>query len=149
MNTIFPRATRRKCLLPATLLFAGNLALAAPAFTGPDLSGIYDCTGQDHHEGAYTGVVTIELVRERSTGPNGAYLFKLEVPGYGAYPGHAASRGREMAIYFANVDQATRDYGTGIAHFSRNKAGKWTFAKFYHEPEFKGGNFGRETCIQR
>jgi hypothetical protein len=138
---------KRYLVFPA--LFAAQLALAAPAFTGPDLSGIYDCTGQDHLEGPYTGVVTIELVRERSTGPNGAYLFKLEVPGYGAYPGHAASRGRDMAIYFANVDQATRDYGTGIAHFSRNKAGKWTFAKFYHEPEFKGGNFGHETFVQR
>lgn len=138
-----------KSLLPIALMLASKLALAAPVFTGPDFTGVYDCTGQDNLEGPYTGVVTIELVRERSTGPHGAYLFKLEVPGYGAYPGHAASRGRDMAIYFANVDPATKDYGTGIAHFSRNKAGKWTFAKFYHEPEFKGGNFGMETCIQR
>jgi hypothetical protein len=132
-----------------SLLLVSHMVIAAPAFTGPDLSGTYDCTGQDHQEGPYTGVVTIELVRERSTGQHGAYLFRLDVPGYGAYPGHAASRGRDMAIYFANVDPTTKDYGTGIAHFSRNKAGKWTFAKFYHGPEFKGGNFGSENCVQR
>ena len=135
--------------LSLLIALAAAPAFAAPAFTGPDLSGSYACTGQDHQEGPYTGTVILKLVPERSTGPYGAYEFRLEVPGYGAYPGHAAARGREMAIYFANTDPATRDYGTGIAHFSRNKAGKWTFAKFYHEPEFKGGNFGTETCVQR
>jgi hypothetical protein len=138
-----------KAFAPLLLAAFCSCAAAEPAFTGIDFSGSYDCRGQDHQEGPYTGSVTLELVRERSTGPYGAYLFKLEVPGYGAYPGHAAARGRQMAIYFANTDPATRDYGTGIANFSRNKAGKWTFSKFYHEPEYKGGNFGRETCVQR
>ena len=40
-------------------------------------------------------------------------------------------------------------FGTGIANFSKNKAGKWSFKKFYYEPEFKGGNFGIETCAAR
>ena len=28
-------------------------------------------------------------------------------------------------------------------------AGKWSFSKYYYEPEFKGGNYGTETCRQR
>jgi hypothetical protein len=28
-------------------------------------------------------------------------------------------------------------------------AGKWTFKKYYYEPEFKAGNFGMEDCTQR
>ena len=122
---------------------------AEAAFTGTDFSGVYDCTGQDNSEGAYTGKVTINLVKEKSAGEYGAYKFKLEVPGFGAYPGHAAARGNNMAIYFANTDPSTKDFGTGIANFAKNKAGKWSFKKFYYEPEFKGGNFGTEICTAR
>lgn len=122
---------------------------AKPAFAGTDFSGTYDCKGNDSHEGEYTGTVTLNLVREQSVGRRGAYTFKLEVPGYGAYPGHAAARGKQMAIYFANTDLSTKDFGTGIATFSRTKSGKWSFSKFYYEPEFKGGNFGTEVCTQR
>lgn len=135
------------------ILFAFSVlsgsAYAAPAFTGIDFSGIYDCKGNDSHEGEYSGTVTLNLVREQSTGPHGAYRFKLEVPGYGAYPGHAAARGKQMAIYFANTDAGTKDFGTGIATFYKAKSGKWAFSKYYYEPEFKGGNFGTEVCRQR
>lgn len=48
-----------------------------------------------------------------------------------------------------NTDPAPKDYGTGIASFAKNKNGKWTFTKYCYEPEFKGGNFGTETCFQR
>lgn len=125
-------------------------AQAAPApYTGPDYSGTYQCTGKDDHEGDYTGVVTLELVRTQSSGIYGAYKFKLDVPGYGSYPGQAAARGKDMAIHFALTDQSTHDYGTGIAAFSKTKAGKWSFSKYYYEPEFKGGNFGLERCTQQ
>ena len=124
-------------------------ANAQTAFTGTDFSGIYDCTGQDNSEGAYTGKVTIKLVPTKSTGEYGAYKFKLEVPGFGAYPGHAAALGNNMAIYFANTEPVTKDFGTGIASFTKNKTGKWAFKKFYYEPEFKGGNFGMELCTAR
>lgn len=142
---------RSRCAVMLAMLtaLASGLAQAKPAFVGPDVSGVYDCTGEDDHEGPYTGTVTLELVRSQSYGVFGAYSFKLEVPGYGAYPGHAAARGRQMAIHFANIDPATKDYGTGIASFSKRKGGKWTFQKHYYEPEFKGGNFGRENCVQR
>ncbi|MCG2576862.1 hypothetical protein LZ012_07630 [Dechloromonas sp. XY25] len=133
----------------AALAILPGAAYAKPAFTGPDFSGTYDCTGQDSHEGPYTGVVTLARVDSQSTGPHGAYAFKLEVPGYGSYPGHAASRGKTMAIHFANTDPAPKDFGTGIASFARAKSGKWSFAKYYYEPEFKGGNFGTEVCTQR
>jgi hypothetical protein len=54
-----------------------------------------------------------------------------------------------MAIHFANTDPKEADYGTGLATFSKNKAGKWTFHKWYYEPAYKGGNFGTEDCVQR
>jgi hypothetical protein len=130
------------------LLLTGILPVAHAAPT-PDFSGQYDCTGQDHHEGHYTGRVTLERVPGQSRGQHGAYRFTLEVPGYGEYLGHAASEGRQMAIHFALSDQSTRDHGTGIARFSRNKDGKWSFRKFYYEPDFKGGNHGFEQCTQR
>lgn len=138
----------KKLILAACLFVANTVAHAAPAFRGPDLSGVYNCKGVDAHEGEYTGTVTLELVREQSTGSYGAYRFKLEVPGYGTYPGQAAANGTQMGIHFALTDQSTKDYGTGIANFTK-KQGKWSFRKFYYEPEFKGGNYGTEECVQR
>lgn len=130
--------------------FLAGTAQAAPApFTGQDYSGVYDCKGLDSHEGPYDGVVTMQLIREQSTGEYGAYSFKLEVPGYGTYLGHAAARGKSAAMYFALTDPAPKDYGTGVAEFSTNADGKLTFHKFYYEPEFKGGNYGHEDCTQR
>jgi len=137
---------RMACVVLLSLL--AGAALAKP-YQGPDYSGSYDCKGDDHQEGAYTGVVTLELVKEQSDGAYGAYRFKLEVPGFGAYPGHAASEGGRMAIYFANTDSAEKDFGTGIARFRKGKDGKWSFTKFYFEPEYKGGNHGMEWCHQR
>lgn len=138
----------KRIVLLALGLACGSV-LAQPAFTGNDYSGVYACTGDDSHEGKYTGTVTLELVRAQSTGESGAYRFKLEVPGFGAYPGQAAARGEAMAIHFANTDPAANDFGTGIASFSKNAAGKWTFSKYYYEPQYKGGNFGTESCTQR
>lgn len=132
-----------------TLLWVSLMAQAKPEFKGENFSGVYECTGLDSHEGAYTGTVTLELVSSQSMGSYGAYTFKLDVPGYGSYPGHAAANGTQMAIFFALTDQATKDYGTGIATFSKNKKGKWTFHKYYYEPEFKPGNYGEEDCVQR
>lgn len=138
--------------LPACVVIASALiacsAHAAPAYTGPDFSGLYTCTGNDSKEGPYTGKVTLELVRGQSSGAYGAYNFKLEVPNYGAYPGEAAAHGMQMAIHFANTDPKTQDFGTGIAQFSK-KGGKWAFHKYYYEPAFKGGNFGTEDCVHQ
>jgi hypothetical protein len=137
-------------VITLSLLLCAPFAQAKPSpYTGPDYSGTYQCTGKDAHEGDYTGTVTLELIRAQSTGVYGAYSFKLDVPGYGSYPGQAAARGKDMAIHFAFTDQSTKDYGTGIASFSRTKAGKWSFSKYYYEPEFKGGNFGLERCTQQ
>ena len=65
------------------------------------------------------------------------------------YLGQAAARGKDMGIHFALTDQSTKDCGTAIAAFSRNKAGKWSFSKCCFEPEFKNGNFGVERCVQQ
>lgn len=117
-------------------------------FSAPDFSGSYTCTGNDASEGAYQARVHLELNLKQSQGQFGAYHFRLEVPGFGTYPGHAASKGNVMAIYFANTDPNTKDYGTGIAEFKKNRHGKWSFSKYYYEPEYKGGNFGFEHCTQ-
>jgi len=138
-----------KTLVLIAIVAVACSARAAQPYSGPDFSGLYDCTGNDSHEGPYKGMVTLKLVRAHSTGEYGAYDFKLEVPGYGAYPGEAAARGMQMAIHFANTDPKTKDFGTGLAAFSKSKAGKWQFHKYYYEPEFKGGNFGTEDCVHR
>lgn len=139
-----------RLLLTALLLtLSASSQAALPAFTGTDYSGTYDCTGLDAHEGNYSGTVTLALVRAQSTESYGAYDFTLDVPGFGTYRGHAAADGRAMAIHFALPDPSSADYGTGIANFSRNRDGKWSFRKFYYEPEYKGGNNGFEQCVRR
>lgn len=132
-------------------VFAGSASVsnAAPSFTRTDFSGAYACTGNDAKEGQYTGKVTLKRVDSQSAEPYAAYDFRLDVPGYGSYPGHGAAKGTDMAIYFANTDSATKDFGTGIASFKKTKNGKWSFRKFYYEPEFKGGNHGIEECVQQ
>jgi hypothetical protein len=127
----------------------GAFASEKAPFTGSDFSGIYDCKGQDSQEGPYTSTVKLSLAKEQSTGKFASYSFSMDVPGYGTYPGYMAANGREASIYFALTDPSTKDFGTGIAHFSRTKNGKWRFSKFYYEPEFKGGNHGTESCIQQ
>ncbi len=131
------------CLLP---LF--GLAEAKPRFTGHDVSGIYACEGDDAIEGKYTGQITFKLIPEHSVGDNGSYFFKLEAPPHGLYIGYAAMQGNAASIYFANTDTSTKDFGTGIATFKKDSNGKWTFKKFYYEPEYKGGNHGYEICKQ-
>ncbi|MBL8470404.1 MAG: hypothetical protein KF778_10700 [Rhodocyclaceae bacterium] len=121
----------------------------AGAFGGPDFSGVYDCTGQDQHEGAYSGTVTLQIVRAHSQQKYGAYMFKLEAPGFGAYVGEGVAQGTTMAVRFALDDAGSKDYGTGIANFTRAKNGRWSFRKYYFEPEYKGGNHGFEDCAQR
>lgn len=138
-----------KSLLSMGLLLFSVSAWAQLPFKGHNFGGTYQCTGQDASEGAYTATVTLALIRAQSSGAFGAYSFKLEVPGYGTYLGQAAAKERVMGIHFALTDPAPRDYGTGIAHFAKNKAGKWAFEKFYYEPEFKGGNHGLERCQQQ
>ena len=138
-----------KLFIFCCLLLIVHNAEAKPAFTGQDYSGVYDCTGDDSHEGKYTGTVTLTLVPSQSTQQYGAYKFKLEVPEYGVYLGEAAANGTNVAMHFALTDQSTKDYGTGIAHFKKSKTGKWVFSKFYYEPKFKGGNYGTEECTRR
>lgn len=129
------------------LMFTG--AVQAATFTGQDYSGVYNCTGDDAHEGEYTGKVTLKLIPAHSRGQYASYDFKLEVPGYGTYLGHAAGNGNDLAMHFALTDPSTRDYGTGIAEMKKNNQGKLSFRKFYYEPEFKGGNTGLEDCVKQ
>jgi hypothetical protein len=133
------------------LMLACSLAQARPRaiFVGQDFSGVYDCTGDDAHEGKYTGTVTLKLIPEQSTAEFAAYSFKLEVPQYGTYLGEAAAIDMNIAMHFALTDPAPKDFGTGVAIMEKNKKGKWTFHKYYYEPEFKGGNYGFEDCVKK
>jgi len=152
--------------MTSTVFNAGRLALitslwalaccssaqaASPAGSqtiSPDLSGTYDCTGQDSQEGPYTAVVTLTSQSAHSAGRHRAYDFKMEVPGYGTYLGQAVGAGAQLAIHFALTDPATHDFGTGLARVFKRQ-GRLGFSKFYYEPEFKGGNHGTEECLRR
>lgn len=120
-----------------------------------DFSGVYDCQGDDAHEGKYTGIVTMQRKPGHSKGVYASYDFKLEVPEYGTYVGHAAVNGDVAAMHFALPQEGnlyggkTQDFGTGVAIFKTNAAGKLTFHKFYYEPLFKGGNTGVENCVRK
>jgi hypothetical protein len=120
-----------------------------------DLSGVYSCTGDDAHEGKYTGTVTMRLRPEHSKGADASYDFELAVPDYGTYKGHAAAHGMHAAMHFAlpmengEYGGKTHDYGTGIAEFKKNATGQLSFRKFYFEPGFKGGNTGIEECVRK
>ncbi|HEX4856768.1 MAG TPA: hypothetical protein VFV28_08130, partial [Limnobacter sp.] len=132
-------------MLPALFIipFALSTTPAHAAKTAPlpaDLGGRYECKGQDKAEGPYDGVVELEKVPAQSTKEYTAYRFKLTVPGFGEYPGHASAKGADMAIYFANTDQKDKDYGTGLARFDMSSKGVLKFTKFYYQPEYKGGN---------
>lgn len=128
--------------------------IATPAYA-MDLSGVYDCRGEDAHEGAYTGTVTMKRHPAHSKGADASYDFQLEVPDYGVYKGHAAAHGMHAAMHFAlpaehgEYGGRTQDYGTGIAEFKKNAKGQLMFRKFYFEPAFKGGNTGVEECVRK
>lgn len=132
---------------PYFLLLGLSFSAHAETSKTPDFSGVYQCVGDDAHEGKYTGTVTMKLKPEHSKANYASYDFKLEVPEYGTYLGHAAANGHHVAMHFALQDQSTKDYGTGIAEMKKNPTGQWSFHKFYFEPEFKGGNTGVEDCV--
>ncbi|MFT5452541.1 MAG: hypothetical protein ACI9N9_002034 [Enterobacterales bacterium] len=143
------RIIMTKILIFINLILLSSITYAQADFSGIDYSGTYSCTGEDSHEGKYTGTVIIKLIVNQSYKKYGAYSFTLIVPEYGTYLGQAAAHENTMAAHFVLEDQSTKDYGTGIITFEKNSEGKWTFEKFYYEPEYKGGNYGIENCIQR
>lgn len=141
-------------LLMCSLAAVAQAESAKNQFFIFDYSGVYDCKGNDAHEGAYTGTVKMKRIPEHQLGRYQSYEFTLQVPDYGTYQGHAVAQGSFVAVHFALPMQAGKyggkhqDFGTGIAQFSKAKD-RWTFKKFYYEPLYKGGNTGTETCVQR
>lgn len=122
---------------------------AANTFTGTDFSGSYDCTGTDRHDGNFKGSITLQLVRAQSHDDFAAYNIRFEAEGFGGYNGYAAARGNQMALFFANNDPKTKDFGNSIVSMTKNKNGKWQLESFYYEPEYFGGNYGSEMCVMR
>ena len=115
---------------------------------GADLSGTYDCTGQDAHDGAFKAKVTLARDPKHDKGVFAGYRYRMDVEGFGAYPGSAAADGDRLAITFANENVAKKDYGTAIARVTRANGGV-TIEKYYYQPEYHGGNHGMETCVRR
>src|SRR6188508_1345519 len=91
-------------LLTSLNVNAGKISKSA----WQDYSGVYTCTGDDAHEGKYTGTVTMALKPKHSHGTYASYDFKLQVPEYGTYLGHAAANGDNVAMHFALTDQKTK-----------------------------------------
>lgn len=139
-------------LIPVLAALAALSAQAKPAaHTAPDFSGTYDCKGKDEHDGNYKGALVLKLIPEKSFGQYGAYTLTSDVAGLGTYAGYVATQGTHMSMYFGLKEPNSKDYGTGVATFSKGKGkgGKWTFHLFYFEPEYNGGNFGLEDCVRR
>ncbi len=139
----------QKFILTIITLAVFSTAQAKPAFNGQDFTGVYDCVGEDAHEGKYKGVVTLTLNPAHSSGQLGSYSFKLEAENFGVYLGEAAADGNKMAIHFALNQPNSKDHGTGIATFNTHADGRVGFHKFYYEREYKGGNHGTEDCVKR
>lgn len=135
----------------ALLLSLPAVGLAAPPlpFSGQDLSGVYDCTGHDALEGDYQATVTLTLNSAQSTGANGGYDLRMEVPGYGVYLGSVVASGGAIAITFAHTDPKTKDFGTGLGTVAYGPQGAVSFSKFYYEPQFRGSDHGTEDCTRR
>lgn len=138
-----------KHAIPLLGLLMAMPGYALPAFTGTDFSGIYDCTGNDEHDGKYQSAVTLKIVPSKSFDKYGAYTLSSEVPGLGTYEGYAAIQGTHMSMYFGLKEPKSQDYGTGIASFSKAKNGKWSFHLYYFEPTYNKGNYGLEDCLHR
>jgi hypothetical protein len=120
----------------------------APAFTGPNLSGTYICTGTDSHDGDFKATMTLALDKKNSRGVFGGYTFVLKGD-HDVYRGSAATNGNLIAVTFANDDPKPKDFGTAIGKVTEEKAGGYKIEKFYFEPEYKGGGNGVEVCVSQ
>ncbi len=143
----------KKSLL-MVLLVSTKLIYAA------NLSGKYLCNGYDTKDGEYTNdYVTLNQVKEHSYPNKDLYSYNFilkDAKGVLQYSGFATSNGKNLAIYFENVNKADpktkEDKGVGIAtvndSIARNKNGEFeqniTFSKFYFEPTYPSD--GSETC---
>lgn len=136
----------RTLLLP--LLCLATSAWAAPsAFTGEDLSGSYNCTGHDNHDGDYKASLVLHLDKARSEGQYAAYTLVLTIPGEVAhYNGAMVVEGNRLAMMFSSSDPLSKDSGTGLGTITHDAKGQPGFSKFYFEPDYKGGNTGTESC---
>lgn len=132
----------------AGVLLSGVVATAQAAPAAPDWSGTYDCQGRDASEGPYRATVTLTRVAAHSKADRVAYDFRMEVPNFGTYLGHAVSHGVQLAIHFGLANPASKDFGTGLATV-QVRHGRTSFEKFYYEPAYKGGNHGTDHCIRR
>ena len=89
------------------------------------------------------GTVTLALEPAHSQGRLGAYRprwkYPTMVPSWSC-----GSRWPPDGIYFANTDLAPRDFEPALPAPAATRPAKWTFTKFYHEPESAGRNHGTE-----
>ena len=143
-----------KCKLLTVLAVSINCVHAA------NLSGQYLCNGYDTKDGVYSNdYVTLSQVKVHSHPNKDLYSYNFvlkDVKGVPEYTGFATSSGKNIAIYFENVNKVDpktkEDKGVGIARVGddviRNKSGEFeqsiTFSKFYFEPTYASD--GSEVC---
>ena len=124
-----------------------GLAQAKPGFTGPNYSGVYDCTGVNEQVGDYEVTVTLKLNRVSSYGKFGAYQFQAETVNSTIYNGQAAANGNQIAISFDFADKRNVEHSIGVAIMKKTAKGLWSFRRQYYEPDDNGGNYGTEYCV--
>jgi hypothetical protein len=137
-----------KILKSIKLLSVILLLMSSLSYALPNISGEYNCKGDDSHDGKYTGTVVLTLDSKNTIKQGSGYTFSL-VEGSGSdintYSGFAAFDGKHIAIYFANKDESKKDYGVGVATVTGNK-----FTKFYYEPQYAtSGSTGIEACTKK
>lgn len=137
-----------KKVVAAVAFISAPAWASQPPFTGTDYSGVYNCTGMDSHIGEFKGTVDMQLDAKQSTGPYGAYRFRLTLADKSIYNGFAAAHADSLAIYFAHTDPVLKDYGVGIAKMTADPDGKPAFSKYYYGPEYEGGGHGMENCVK-
>jgi hypothetical protein len=138
----------KRITLVALLLAISATAQAKPAFTGKNYSGIYSCTGINELIGDYEVTVTLKLNRISSHARFGAYDYETETTNSNKYSGQALADGNRLAISFKFNGKSINGRGQsiGTATIKKDKRGRWSFRRYYYEPDDNGGNYGHEYC---
>jgi hypothetical protein len=129
---------------------------ASAAFAMPNLTGEYQCSGQDSHDGAYNHklFITPDVKASAPERDFGAYQFTTEI-----HKGYIAAQGDAYALYFEPKDKKalgdSKDFGVGIVTVTHamDKNGKDTLTlhSSYYQPEYqrdKNGGRGLATCLK-
>ncbi|WP_414449755.1 hypothetical protein AB4851_28450 [Burkholderia sp. 22PA0099] len=132
-------------LVLASSSHAATIEATRTPFNGTDISGVYQCAGNDIHDGDSHSTMILKLDAKYSSGKFGAYKVTVD----DVYVGSIVSNGKQLAMDFANKDLSKHDFGVALATVNTASSGKITIKKFYYEPQYMGGGNGIETCTSK